>query len=103
FMPRRHPSPPLFPYTTLFRSYQPPARLTPGSAHTVNLTYGAKTFAYAFTVVNATTIPSSAAALAGSVNTNNSGFRVRVHQTQERSEEHTSELQSRSDLVCRLL
>ena len=49
----------------------------------MNLTYGAKTFAYAFTVVNATTIPSSAAALAGSVNTNNSGFRVRVHQTHE--------------------
>lgn len=67
--------------TTL--TYQPPALLTPGSTHTVNLTYGAKTFAYAFTVVNATIIPPSAAALAGSVNINNSGFRVRVHQTHE--------------------
>src|SRR6185369_9079587 len=67
--------------TTL--TYQPPALLTPGSNYTVNLTYGAKTFAYAFTVVNATIIPASAAALAGSVNTNNSGFRLRVHQTHE--------------------
>src|SRR6185503_19206739 len=67
--------------TTL--TYQPPALLAPGSTHTVNLTYGAKTFAYAFTVIDATTIPPSAVALAGSVNTNSSGFRVRVHQTQE--------------------
>ena len=59
------------------------ALLTPGSTHTVNLTYGAKTFAYAFTVVNATIIPPAAAALAGSVNTNASGFRVRTHQTHE--------------------
>src|SRR2546421_5417841 len=29
--------------------------------------------------------------------------RSRTRKTQERSEEHTSELQSRSDLVCRLL
>ena len=67
--------------TTL--TYQPPALLTPGSTHTANLTYGAKTFNYAFTVVNATIIPPSAAALAGSVNTNNSGFRVRTYQTHE--------------------
>ncbi len=67
--------------TTL--TYQPPALLTPGSTHTVNLTYGSKTFAYAFTVVNATIIPATAAALTGSVNTNNSGFRVRTHQTHE--------------------
>jgi len=67
--------------TTL--TYQPPALLTPGSTHTVNLTYGTKTLSYAFTVINATIIPPSAAALAGSVNTNNSGFRVRTHQTQQ--------------------
>src|SRR5204863_7660828 len=64
-------------------SYQPRELFEPGTSHTVNLTYGTKTFAYAFTVINATTIPPSAAALAGSVNTNNSGFRVRVHQTHE--------------------
>ncbi len=67
--------------TTL--TYQPPALLTPGTTHTVNLTYGTKTLAYAFTVVNAKVIPASAAAAAGSVNTNNSGFRVRTHQTHE--------------------
>src|SRR5206468_9923358 len=31
------------------------------------------------------------------------GGRRRVHSLRSRSEEHTSELQSRSDLVCRLL
>src|SRR6266536_118827 len=31
------------------------------------------------------------------------GHTLRVRQTTERSEEHTSELQSRVDLVCRLL
>src|SRR5262245_8669696 len=67
--------------TTL--TYKPPALLTPGTTHNVNLTYGTKTLAYAFTVVNATVIPVSAAAAAGSVNTNNSGFRVRTHQTHE--------------------
>src|SRR5436190_8664337 len=64
--------------TTL--TYQPPSLLVPGTPHTVNLTYGTKTFSYAFTVINATIIPPSAAAAAGSVNINNSGFRVRVHQ-----------------------
>src|SRR5438874_9021626 len=32
-----------------------------------------------------------------------SAFRIFVHPPQQRSEEHTSELQSRRDLVCRLL
>src|SRR2546421_8932498 len=31
------------------------------------------------------------------------GHAVEIHQVLSRSEEHTSELQSRSDLVCRLL
>src|SRR5215203_7202932 len=57
-MIRRPPRSTLFPYTTLFRSLEPPA---PGDPHD------------------------------------------RPHRDAERSEEHTSELQSRQYLVCRLL
>src|SRR5205085_10471699 len=84
----RPPTPPLFPYTTLFRSAR--GALAPGTT--------------------ATRAPSSAVleldrvtkvypgspplrALAG----------VSLTVTAGRSEEHTSELQSQSNLVCRLL
>src|SRR5436190_13483075 len=58
--------------TTL--SYKPAALLTLGTTHTVNLTYGTKTLAYAFTVGSATVIPVSAAASPGTVDTSTSGF-----------------------------
>src|SRR2546428_7304961 len=86
-MIRRPPRSTLFPYTTLFRSFEvqdlpelaaldgapeclhrgPQAPVVPGSEHHA----GARARAY--------------------------------HDLRVRSEEHTSELQSRSDLVCRLL
>src|SRR5437588_1823493 len=62
-MIRRPPRSTLFPYTTLFRSYQPSMSATQSSMW----------------------VSSS------------------VHAGLVRSEEHTSELQSHSDLVCRLL
>src|SRR5690349_22959458 len=71
-MLRRPPRSTLFPYTTLFRSVRPPARLRQNRA----------------TAPRRRSRPASR---------KNRGRRAR------RSEEHTSELQSRRDLVCRLL
>src|SRR5690349_23162235 len=65
-MIRRPPRSTLFPYTTLFRSYQTLAAST-------------------------TKVATERARVAD------------VRGLQQRSEEHTSELQSRRDLVCRLL
>src|SRR2546422_3640535 len=73
-MIRRPPRSTLFPYTTLFRSQRPCAG-RPGNA--TSRTRGASP-------ARLSASPSSAAAL-------------------PRSEEHTSELQSRLHLVCRLL
>src|SRR2546428_7089860 len=75
-MIRRPPRSTLFPYTTLFRSL--PSRVhRSGCAR------------------RASTAPEQAHPRADA---------VRGHpQRRDRSEEHTSELQSRSDLVCRLL
>src|SRR2546427_9598413 len=87
-MIRRPPRSTLFPYTTLFRSD--------------GVAYGAEQttapFAYAWTtgtVANGThTLSARARDAAG-----NSAVAANV----ARSEEHTSELQSQSNLVCRLL
>src|SRR2546428_13924799 len=78
-MIRRPPRSTLFPYTTLFRSSRAPARLL---NHCVNFraANGNKPNATRESVTCQLTMPFT-----------------------ERSEEHTSELQSRSDLVCRLL
>src|SRR2546428_3748000 len=74
-MIRRPPRSTLFPYTTLFRSRP----LPPSEAHVV-----AKTLAQT---------PVTGRLADGGT----------FHGRGGRSEEHTSELQSRSDLVCRLL
>src|SRR2546422_5928274 len=72
-MIRRPPRSTLFPYTTLFRSASRPA-LAEGGPRKVR--------------------PGSDSALIS---------RVRLGERNRRSEEHTSELQSRLHLVCRLL
>src|SRR2546421_2605388 len=76
-MIRRPPRSTLFPYTTLFRSRKNPGTLSSG------ITSSSST--------RATRSQST------SIHPNADDLRIR------RSEEHTSELQSRSDLVCRLL
>src|SRR2546421_2413705 len=73
-MIRRPPRSTLFPYTTLFRSSQPGRRAQPPA------------------VAGKSWTPRSPPIGAGAAAT-----------CVPRSEEHTSELQSRSDLVCRLL
>src|SRR5690606_39897224 len=90
-MPRRPPSPALFPYTTLFRSPNGPGitmlvmlnilsrfdltRIAPLSVERFHLEAEAARIAYM----------------------------MREQHIGDRSEEHTSELQSRENLVCRLL
>src|SRR5438132_9930957 len=71
-MIRRPPRSTLFPYTTLFRSFEPGA----------GINFGGTIYAIAFSSDDKIII----------------GGNLRT-----RSEEHTSELQSHSDLVCRLL
>src|SRR5260221_9395013 len=76
-MIRRPPRSTLFPYTTLFRSagFSNASRRITGRHHAMT------TQATAFLVLNM----------------------LITQQLRDRSEEHTSELQSHSDLVCRLL
>src|SRR2546422_7750650 len=78
-MIRRPPRSTLFPYTTLFRS-RAAARRSCGGDPRVSGPYE----------------PGASSVRAAS-------RRRRLHRHQERSEEHTSELQSRLHLVCRLL
>src|SRR5690606_41890356 len=100
YQPRRSPRPTLFPYTTLFRSYPPPPP-------------GHRAFGQ-----NAHALASGRRALSGNrpaEGTRESGAELRSdveaelhhvpvgHDVVLRSEEHTSELQSRENLVCRLL
>src|SRR2546430_4075478 len=82
-MIRRPPRSTLFPYTTLFRSSLTNVKTIPvkGEIHNVYVT------------------PDGKYAVAGSI----AASTISVIDTATRSEEHTSELQSQSNLVCRLL
>src|SRR2546430_8232842 len=84
-MIRRPPRSPLFPYTTLFRSV--PA---PPCHHQNKLRKGKLTFPVCSTV-------------SWQIFQMNKGGGKRKGAGRKRSEEHTSELQSQSNLVCRLL
>src|SRR5690349_22135428 len=93
-MIRQPPSPTLFPYTTLFRS--PPARVPPGRILPLNQAriLGSKSSEVGQAGARrSVALQKSAEVLR----------RVHVQAQRRRSEEHTSELQSRRDLVCRLL
>src|SRR5688572_31094787 len=84
-MIRRPPPSPLFPYTTLFRSLLPRALRSALSAGAGATLASTPIVAWHFERVSLMGIPGTM--LAGP----------------PRSEEHTSELQSQSNLVCRLL
>src|SRR3712207_8930642 len=87
-MIRRPPRSTLFPYTTLFRSMT--------NAQLTALQYGFIAFLALWAVV---LVPQLITQLA-----RHGGLRLRgIATTAARSEEHTSELQSRQYLVCRLL
>src|SRR2546427_4021221 len=88
-MIRRPPRSTLFPYTTLFRSQAHRARQgthVAGAEHVAHHALGL--------------VHEELALLLGH---DACGILATVLQQQQRSEEHTSELQSQSNLVCRLL
>src|SRR3712207_8952083 len=86
-MIRRPPRSTLFPYTTLFRSEGIPLTTLAGTGNDyyARIPVAADTFPSTVTVINASDDPVAEMSLP------------------VRSEEHTSELQSRQYLVCRLL
>src|SRR5690606_41125415 len=91
------PQPPLFPYTTLFRSRasdqqadNSPARLLSGDLSELRSSYDVSAAA------------DDKAAFRLVPRGSESPYRY-IEFTFKRSEEHTSELQSRENLVCRLL
>src|SRR5206468_13104328 len=96
------PTPTLFPYTTLFRS-GPFALSDTSVSFVVSNLFSRAQISADVTVTPDTTAPTAIRAV-GDLNFTNVtiSFSERVSQA-TRSEEHTSELQSRSDLVCRLL
>src|SRR5699024_12003033 len=93
-MLRRYPLVTLFPYTTLFRSYEAfSARL---SSNGVNVALRGKNISYAFLDANQKQRRARGVRLG-------TDYDKEALLDELRSEEHTSELQSRFDLVCRLL
>src|SRR5690349_23069058 len=88
-MPRRPPRSTLFPYTTLFRSRSVARQRTAGREATRIAPPSGKPFE----------IPPDL----WQCSLSQTHKRVASEEPVDRSEEHTSELQSRRDLVCRLL
>src|SRR5690349_24023556 len=86
------PRSPLFPYTTLFRSVRSPLRLR----HVMRPIPESNRYADSGECFSSKMIPRFSIRLSVSALTSLVSWRGR-------SEEHTSELQSRRDLVCRLL
>src|SRR5256885_10657947 len=91
-MIRRPPRSTLFPYTTLFRSFQ--------HHHTWVLGHGQQHFAYSFGSLTPFELTSLLLLLLYLLRRLRLGNIERIF---VRSEEHTSELQSPCNLVCRLL
>src|SRR3712207_8631142 len=87
-MIRRPPRSTLFPYTTLFRSRYSPTAVRSSPSSTRTTTRSPTTISSLFP--RRTVAPPAA-------------NRERLTKDNQRSEEHTSELQSRQYLVCRLL
>src|SRR2546429_5414262 len=94
-MIRRPPRSPLFPNTTLSRSRLPPATVRPTSWFASR--------ACSFRAHPTPPVPDSSDAAAGTDTCLSRSSQLRTLLAKPRSEEHTSELQSRLHLVCRLL
>src|SRR5437868_11201983 len=98
-MPPAPPSSPLFPYTTLFRSYRDegrhaacPGRLAARRLEDIELVLDRELG-----------VDHRLPALDAGEQRRQAMIALRPDHEIDRSEEHTSELQSRFDLVCRLL
>src|SRR5699024_12844022 len=83
----RRPTPPLSPYTTLFRSV-----ISSASARVTSTSR-----------VERSTCSAGSASRSYSARDTTAGGSMPSREVEVRSEEHTSELQSRFELVCRLL
>src|SRR3712207_7468084 len=94
-MIRRPPRSTLFPYTTLFRSNL----VANGEFSTGGLAPWSCEQAYVLPMP----LPGASAGLHGVTSNNSTGRCTQTVAVRPRSEEHTSELQSRQYLVCRLL
>src|SRR5438034_3627548 len=89
-MIRRPPTSTLFPYTTLFRSSALEDTLKKKGVTNIQELFNSKTTSLVRVTAR---VPAAA----------RKGDPIDLFVTVPRSEEHTSELQSHSDLVCRLL
>src|SRR3712207_9504438 len=102
-MIRRPPRSTLFPYTTLFRS-RPDSRQD--TRMSIFLNENSKVIVQGMTGSEGSKhtqrMLASGTAIVGGVNPRKAGTSVDFDGTSVRSEEHTSELQSRQYLVCRL-
>src|SRR3712207_8541947 len=94
-MIRRPPRSTLFPYTTLFRSGE---SMSDPAKYFRNNTVGTLNLLDAMRDAGVDTIVFSSTCA-----TYGDPVRVPIDESHQRSEEHTSELQSRQYLVCRLL
>src|SRR3712207_8308672 len=97
-MIRRPPRSTLFPYTTLFRSDDYP------DAHVVRLEQNYRSTQTILNAANAVVANNRGRKTKSLWTDGDEGDRIAIREMpDERSEEHTSELQSRQYLVCRLL
>src|SRR5690606_41999336 len=97
---RRPPRSPLFPYTTLFRSLLKPLL---GSLNRKAFTASDSDTICSHSNVTLCSCPSAPGSCSIASTVNLSSTNHSATSTWIRSEEHTSELQSRENLVCRLL
>src|SRR5207253_10372193 len=94
---RRPPCSPLFPYTTLFRSLPNCAGFSPAITEPITESKPAPG------ECRRTPAPESGLVISAPTSRCGRRFRPSGRNSPSRSEEHTSELQSRGHLVCRLL
>src|SRR5256885_16555397 len=102
-MIRRPPRSTLFPYTTLFRSERPPDATAPFSGLVFKIMADKHLGQLSFVRIYSGTIRSGSYAYNAAKDTRERiGRLMLMHANKRRSEEHTSELQSPCNLVCRL-
>src|SRR5256886_10387919 len=98
---RRPPRSPLFPYTPFFRSLSNTETLSPASIFSRSAGTTRKQFACASAAISPE--PCHFNAFTSGILPRHSARAGKKCVSPDRSEEHTSELQSQSNLVCRLL
>src|SRR2546425_6799516 len=102
-MIRRPPRSTLFPYTTLFRSVMKVAAPIPGVEAVCDRATTARRFDLPFDREGDVAVIGTADTCIGASEKDHDLSGLRGHRLGDRSEEHTSELQSLAYLVCRLL